>query len=122
VMDNSIPSVQELIDSLIKQSVKNSAENGLSLLVQQRVNQQVIEHLLALWHNKNLVTEVRSEVYVALRHLKEWLSDNHDARKYKRLSAQFMLLEEQIGYSLEQGKLVHPVSTIRMPPGSPIGS
>ena len=122
VMDNSIPSVQELIDSLIKQSVKISAEKGLSLLVQQRVNQQVVEHLLSLWHNKNLVTEVRSEVYVALRHLKEWLSDNHDARKYKRLSAQFMLLEEQIGYSLEQGKLVHPVSTIRMPPGSPIGS
>jgi hypothetical protein len=122
VMDNSIPSVQELIDSLIKRSIKIPAEKGLSLLVQQRVNQQVIEHLLSLWHNKKLVTEVRSEVYVALRHLKEWLGDNYDARKYKRLSAQFMLLEEQIGYSLEQGKLVHPVSTIKMPPGSPIGS
>jgi hypothetical protein len=93
----------------------------LSLLVQQRVNQQVVEHLLSLWHNKKLVTEVRAEVYVALRDLKEWLGDHYDARKYKRLSAQFMLLEEQIGYSLEQGKLVHPVSTIKMPPGSPIG-
>ncbi len=122
VMDSSIPSAQELIESLIKQSIKNSAEKGLSLLVQQRVNQQVVEHLLSLWHNKNLVTEVRSEVYVALRQLKEWLADNYDARKYKRLSAQFMLLEEQIAYSLQQGKLVHPVSTVKMPPGSPIGS
>jgi hypothetical protein len=121
VMNSNIPSTQELIDTLIKKSIKISAEKGLSLLVQQRVNQQVVEHLLSLWHNKKLVTEVRAEVYVALRDLKEWLGDHYDARKYKRLSAQFMLLEEQIGYSLEQGKLVHPVSTIKMPPGSPIG-
>ena len=122
VMNNNIPSAQKLIDTLIKQSIKISAEKGLSLLVQQRVNQQVVEHLLLLWHNKKLVTEVRAEVYVALRDLKEWLSEHYDVRKYKRLSAQFMLLEEQIGYSLEQGKLVYPVSTIKMPPGSPIGS
>ena len=121
VMDSNIPSAQELIDALIKQSIKKSAEKGLSLLVQQRVNQQIVEHLLSLWHNKKLVTEVRSEVYVALRDLKKWLVDNSDGRQYKRLSAQFMLLEEQIGYSLEQGKLVHPISTIKMPPGSPIG-
>jgi hypothetical protein len=121
VMDSNIPSAQELIDALIKQSIKKYAEKGLSLLVQQRVNQQIVEHLLSLWHNKKLVTEVRSEVYVALRDLKKWLADNSDGRKYKRLSAQFMLLEEQIGYSLEQGKLVHPISTIKMPPGSPIG-
>jgi hypothetical protein len=121
VMDSSIPSVNELIDSLIKQSIKMPVEKGLSLLVQQRVNQQVVEHLLSLWHNKKLVTEVRAEVYVALRYLKEWLEDNYDARKYKRLSAQFMLLKEQIEYSLDQGKLVHPASTIKMPPGSPIG-
>ena len=122
VMNNNIPSAQELIDMLIKQSIKISPEKGLPLLVQQRVNQQVVEHLLSLWHNKKLVTEVRAEVYVALRDLKEWLGEYYDSRKYKRLSAQFMLLEEQIGYSLEQGKLVHPVSTIKMPPGSPIGN
>jgi hypothetical protein len=122
VMDSSIPSVQELIDSLITQSIKVSAEKGLPLLVQQRVNQQVVEHLLSLWHNKKLVTEVRSEVYVALRNLKGWLGDKQDVRKYKRLSAQFMLLEDQIEYSLVQGKLVHPASTVKMPPGSPIGN
>jgi len=122
VMDNSIPSVHELIELLIKQSVKAKPDQGLSLLVQQRVNQQVIEHLLSLWHNKKLVTEVRAEVFVALRDLKAWLDDNNDARKYKRLSSQYTLLAEQIAYSLEQGKLVHPASTIKMPPGSPIGN
>jgi len=121
VMDSSIPDVHELFELLIKEVIKIPAEKGLPLLVQQRVNQQVIEHLLLLWHNKKLVTEVRAEVYVALRDLKEWLTDNYDSRKYKRLSAQFILLAEQIGYSLEQGKLAHPVSTVKMPPGSPIG-
>lgn len=122
VMDVSIPNVGELIELLITKSVKIKPEQGLSLLVQQRVNQQVVEHLLSLWHNKELVTEVRAEVYVALRDLKVWLNDNYDTRKYKRLSAQFSLLAEQISYSLEQGKLVHPASKVSMPPGSPIGS
>jgi hypothetical protein len=122
VIDKRILSVQELIDALIEQSIKVPAEKGLALLVQQRVNQQVIEHLLALWHNKNLVTEVRAEVYMALLNIKEWLNDNYDSKKYKRLAAQFMLLAAQITHSLEQGKLVHPAANITMPPGSPIGS
>ena len=92
------------------------------MLTQQRVNQQVVEHLLALWHQKSLVSEIRAEVFFTLTQLKTWLSDNKNARKYKAMAAQFSLLENQIGYSLGQGKLMTPASTIKMPPGSPIGS
>jgi len=118
---NDIFSVQEVITQLLNKTIKQSPERGLALLVQQRVNQQVVEQLLALWHQKNLVTEVRSEIYISLEQLTEWLDDNNDSRRYSALSAQFILLEQQINFSLKQNKPAVPASKITMPPGSPIG-
>ena len=67
------------------------------------------------------MTEVRSEIFVSLEELKEWLDDNNDSRHYATLASQFKLLEQQIDFSLEQNKLAIPASKITMPPGSPIG-
>lgn len=119
---NSIFSVQQVITQIIAKTIKNKPETGLALLVQQRVNQQVVEQLLALWHQDSLVTEVRAEVFASLEQLTEWLDDNNDSRRYAELSTQFILLEQQITFSLKQNKPAVPVSKIVMPPGSPIGN
>jgi len=121
VLDSEIPSIHFLLKALTKSTIKQSAKKGSALLVQQRVNQQVIEQLLALWHQKDLVTEVRAEVYFVLNELSNWFADDGQSRKYKTLHAQFTLLASQINYSLAHGKLVTPASSIKMPPGSPIG-
>ncbi len=118
---NDIFTVKELITQLLNKTIKQSPQSGLALLVQQRVNQQVVEQLLTLWHQKNLVTEVRSEIYASLQQLTEWLDDNNDSRRYSALSSQFILLGQQITFSLEQNKPVTPASKIALPPGSPIG-
>ncbi|PKI13197.1 zinc-dependent metalloprotease [Colwellia sp. 12G3] len=118
---DAIFSVQQVITQLLNSTIKQSPETGLALLVQQRVNQQVVEQLLGLWHQKNLVTEVRSEVLASLTGLSDWLDDNHDSRRYSALTAQFILLEQQIKFSLEKNKSATPASKISMPPGSPIG-
>ncbi len=122
MMNNDIFSISDLLNKLVKSTIKSSPKKGLKVLIQQRVNQQVVEHLLALWHKKGLVSEVRSEIYLTLTQVKNWLNANKSVRKYKLLSAQFSLLENQIFYSLGQGKLITPTSIIQMPPGSPIGS
>ncbi|MCO4800112.1 MAG: zinc-dependent metalloprotease [Colwelliaceae bacterium] len=122
MMNNDIFSISDLLNKLVKSTIKSSPKKGLKVLIQQRVNQQVVEHLLALWHKKGLVSEVRSEIYLTLTQVKSWLNANKSVRKYKLLSAQFSLLENQIFYSLGQGKLITPTSIIQMPPGSPIGS
>ena len=121
VMVEGVPNVEDIITTLLNNTIRKRAEKGLNLLVQQRVNQQVVEGLLALWHQDKLVTEVRAEVYVALDDLRNWFDDKRNTRKYKALSAQFFLLKNQIDYSLKQGKLIMPASEIKMPPGSPIG-
>ena len=115
-------SVTELVSQLTDKTIKQRPETGLKLLVQQRVNQQVIEHLLELWHAKKTVPEVRSEVFSNLQKISKWLDDNNDSRNYKLLSAHFKLLEQKIEFSLEQGKQVVTPRKVNMPPGSPIGN
>ena len=118
----SIFSTTELISQLIDKTLKQQPEKGLNVLVQQRVNQVVVEQLLELWHSTSVVPEVRSAVFSSLQSLSNWLDDNNDNRRYKRFSAQFKLLEQQIEFSLEQGKQVVLPKKVAMPPGSPIGN
>lgn len=118
---HSIFSIEKLLRQLVQQTIKQRPKSALKLLVQQRVNQQVIEQLLALWYSPKLVSEVRSEILISLNNLAEWLDDNHDNRRYKTLSAHFKLLEQQIDFSLKQGRQVTPPHKINLPPGSPIG-
>lgn len=121
VMNSKIKNVRTIVNELIKSTLYQEANQGLALLVQQRVNQQVVEHLMALWQQKGIVPEVRAEVYYSLERLSDWLDDNNDSRKYKTLSAQFKMLEQQIEFSLENGQQVTPPAKISLPPGSPIG-
>jgi len=117
---------KKVVDYTIKQRVssvsKSKASTGMTVLVQQRVNQQVIDQLLALWHQQALVPEVRAELFVALINLQAWLDDHNNSRNYRVMSAQFKLFEQQIKFSLSQGKTAVKASEITMPPGSPIGS
>jgi len=119
--EKRVISVHELISQITEKTLKQRPESGLKLLVQQRVNQQVIEQLLELWHSKKSVPEVRSEVFTSLKSIAGWLDGNNDNRKYKPLSAHFKLLEQKIEFSLEQGKQVVIPKKVNMPPGSPIG-
>ena len=121
MLDDNIPSVGQLLNQLIVATLQSTPQKSSKLLVQQRVNQQVVEHLLALWHSKNLVPEVRSEVYLTLTELSQWLTDKRSTKKYKGYRGSFQLLAKQINYSLSHDKLSTPVSNAKLPPGSPIG-
>lgn len=114
--------MQQLIQQIINSTIKEKPHSGLALLVQQRVNQQVVEQLLTLWHTKSVVSEVRSEVLASLKLLVEWFHDNNDRRQYSALGNQFILLAKHIEFSLEENHWIVPKSTLTMPPGSPIGA
>lgn len=119
---NRVFSVNNLISQITDKTIKQRPKAGLQLLVQQRVNQQFVEHLLELWHSKNLVPEVRGAVHSSLKRVANWLDDHEGSRNYKLLSAHFTLLKQQIEFSLAQGKQVIIPKKVSMPPGSPIGN
>lgn len=120
-MDEHLFTVDQLLTNVLKNTVKQKANKGLSLLVQQRVNQQVVSQLLSLWHQKALVPEVRAVLFVQLTDLQTWLKAHNNSRGYRVMSAHFRLLAEQITYSFRQGKESVKAIEIAMPPGSPIG-
>jgi hypothetical protein len=122
MLDNDIPSVAFLLNKLVKGTIKSAPKTSTAMLVQQRVNQQLIEHLIVLWHSQNIVPEVRAEVYVTLTDLALWLTDKRSTRKYPGFRAHFQLLAQQINYSLAHDKSSTPASKVTLPPGSPIGS
>ena len=122
MLDSDVPTVAFLLEKLVNGTIKSAPKKSTTLLVQQRINQQLVEHLMTLWHSKNAVPEVRAEVYVTLTELTQWLADKRSTRKYKASRAHFMLLAQQINYSLAHDKSSTPASSVQLPPGSPIGS
>ena len=125
-MDKEIPGVLDLLDALLLQTIKKRPETGLDLLIQQRVNQQVVNSLIGLWHHREVVPEVRADVLLSLDELASWLShwlDNnkHDKRGNKHYG-HYQLLRQQIQYSLTLGKQVIPTVKVKLVPGSPIGN
>lgn len=121
--NSSIPSVAHLFEQLVRKTLQKPAKSGLQDVIQQRINQLVVKQLLTLWLDKNLVTEVRAEVFVALSDLEHWLQQKtktHSASK--RFNAHYRLLIQQINFGLNQGKQITPENEISMPPGSPIGA
>jgi len=120
--DMTIFSVDDVIKQTVLATMKRKPLKGHALLIQQRINQQVVEHLLGLWHHKDTVPEVRAAAYSALDNLVESLEKLSESRSYRALSAHYQVLAYEIEQSLESGKKVLPQREAKLPPGSPIGS
>ncbi|WDD98310.1 zinc-dependent metalloprotease [Thalassomonas actiniarum] len=121
-LDNNIPGVSTVVKQLVASTLGAQAKPGLANLVQQRVNQQVVDQLLLLWLKKELVPEVRADIYAALVKLQGWLSAKVKGGMDKPLVAHYQLLAQQIDFGLTKGKQVVMPSEIKMAPGSPIGN
>ncbi|WNC69260.1 zinc-dependent metalloprotease [Thalassotalea nanhaiensis] len=123
MLDDSIPSVHDLITEIVTATIKQDSKTGLHSAVQQRINQQVLDSILALFHNDKLVAEVRTQVYANLLDLQQWLKGKTSYHfKGNVLYAQYHLLQQQIAFSLQQGKTIIKEVPVSMPPGSPIGA
>jgi uncharacterized protein DUF4953/uncharacterized protein DUF5117 len=122
-LNSAIPSVAQLFEQLLRETVYKPAKSGLQDVIQQRINQAVVKQLLTLWLDKTVVTEVRSEVLLALTKLEKSLQRKTKISSLsKRFFAHYRLLIQQINYGLHKGKPIVPMDNVNMPPGSPIGS
>lgn len=122
-LDSKQASVSSLLNALHSQTIKADAQTGLPFLVQQRVNQQVLDSVLNLYHSQSAVGEVKAQVFTELLSLQQWLvSKGNYHQKSNPFYAQYQLLNKQIQFSLEQGKAIVKELPAALPPGSPIGS
>jgi hypothetical protein len=102
-LNSSIPSVAQLFEKLIRETLQKPAKSGLQDVIQQRINQLVVKQLLTLWLDNSLVTEVRAEVYVALVDIERWLQQKTKTQSAsKRFYAHYRLLIQQINFGLTE--------------------
>ncbi|TLU66634.1 DUF5117 domain-containing protein [Thalassotalea litorea] len=120
--NNAIPAVSDLLNQLTTKTIKSGPASGMEFVVQQRVNQQTLDNLFSLYHDAELVAEVRADVHQHLVELQEWLNINANRVGNDKLASQYHLLAGQIAYSLQQGKVISPEAKVKLPPGSPIGN
>lgn len=122
-LNSAIPSVIDVLNKLIQNTIYQPSKSGLSNLIQQRVNQLVVKQLLTIWLDKSVVTEVRAPVFSTLTDLVTWLQHKTSLRSNsKQFFNHYRLLIQQINFALNKGKQFTPVIKATMPPGSPIGA
>ncbi|WP_371186765.1 zinc-dependent metalloprotease [Thalassotalea maritima] len=120
--DASLPSVHQLLAKTVTSTIKRPATSGLQVAVQQRVNQQVLDMLIALWHNAEVVSEVKSQVYVTMLELQNWLDKQSKQYSVEHpFYGHYLLLNKQIAFSFDQGNVIIKHQPVALPPGSPIG-
>lgn len=121
-LDDSVPSVANLLSQLVNKTIKQPVGKGHDMLVQQRVNRLVVDKLAQLWQQESLVPEVKAQVFVTLSSLQQWLLSKTTDTTDHALSAQYRLFATQIPLYLSNKLTVKENRTIKLPPGSPIGS
>jgi hypothetical protein len=107
--DNAVPSVSEVISTLLDRSVKQDADTQLA----KRVNYVVLTGLVNVLSDPELGPEVEGAIELQLRDLTKWLD-----KTKKR--GQNGVLSEQLKQFWRTGKWPTQFEAKALPPGSPI--
>jgi nucleotide-binding universal stress UspA family protein len=110
--DATIPSVAQLLDTIIARTIRAPRTGGVSDEIQQRIDTLVVEHLLQLSYDEAAVPEIQASARQASRTLLEWLQ--------KSPTATNRYLADLINHSVEEGKFERRKNVAQMPPGAPI--
>jgi len=98
-----------------------SNEPGDTLL-RQRMQHQVVSHLIQLVENSSAATDVRAEAWGALSELGAWvvgrIAQTTDGEAVAEWRAHYLAIEQRIASASE--KSVWLFEAIHVPPGSPI--
>ena len=122
-IDPYAPRFATVLDGLIQTLFERSMvdERGDTLLL-QRMQHQVVSHLIQLVENSSAATDVRAEAWGALSELGAWvagrISQTTDGEAVAERRAHYLAIKQRIASASE--KSVWLFEAIHVPPGSPI--
>jgi len=108
------PSLDELIDATLVATWKAPRQSGLALAVQQSVETETLEHLLALGANTTTSAEVRAIVRARAAKLGADLASSTEPNRIAAAA--------RIDEFLKHPETFKPAPPIEAPPGMPIGN
>lgn len=114
-IDDKQLGLQEVIESLLKQTVKTKNKGGYLGEAQKTINWQVLHELMALASDKNSSSQVTEIVLFEMMELKTWLSE-------KRINPTVILMKKEIESFIKKPKgYERKTEAPKIPDGSPIG-
>ncbi|MBD3297918.1 MAG: DUF5117 domain-containing protein [candidate division Zixibacteria bacterium] len=116
-VDESIPSVGEVIDELIEATFKSARREGREGDVQRTVDNLVLHHLIRLANTNEASSGVRAVAYAKLEELNDWLAEQFDGKD----AVHFRYALRRIEQFLDDPAEFESYSPVDAPAGSPIG-
>lgn len=121
-LNNKLPSLEDLIDELIKQTWKQTKGGGYSLGNEINKNNSllVLRHLMELSQNTRASDQARAVALLKIIELEDWL-EGKDQGGPSHLKAHYTLALREIDQFLDDPEEMKLPQPVRMPDGSPIG-
>lgn len=119
-IDTSLPTVYSVIDRLLQGGYGFSAETEQKANVQRAINHVILYRLMALVRNDSVDNQVKAQVSLALRELRERLVREADTSDRLWQANHNLAIDELDGW-FENGSMTSLLTApLSMPPGAPI--
>ncbi|MEG9326346.1 zinc-dependent metalloprotease [Salinimicrobium catena] len=109
------PGLREVLEKLVSGTIQKTKKEEYLQKVQNSINFNVLQHLMALAVNDNSIPQVKAETYKVINDLEGWLERNTN------VIHQQMLLEIENFRRDPAAYKIQPIAP-KIPDGSPIGS
>ncbi len=117
--NNALPGFDQVLATLIENTWRAQAENGLEGAIHRKVNDVVLFHMMHLASHTEVSSAIKSQVYWELNRLKEWLEEqNFSGHGWNE---HFYFAEEEIDRFLDNPEPLPLPEPVDPPAGSPIG-
>jgi hypothetical protein len=111
-LDQSPWSIQQYIEKIVTQTIKQPMSNSAQGVIQQRVAVLTLEHLMKSFMSNSLSIEAKSSMYMALLSINDWLREQQQGVH--------QLMHHHLSWYIEHRKWESISDITPMPPGSPI--
>lgn len=119
--DNSLPSLNEVIETLISATIQSPAKQGMYGEIKRVVNHVVLEKMMALAVDERASHQARAIVFQKLDDVKQWLAKRMKKEKDLNQKAHYRYAHYRIVQFQKEPDDFKLAEPLRPPPGAPIG-
>ncbi len=120
-VDNSYPSLEEVIDKVIISTWKETHKDNYSAEINRAVSNLVLNHLFGLASNEQNLKQVRAIASLKINELNSWIDEQSTKENDVSQKAHYLFAKQQIELFWENPADYKIPKTKELPAGSPIG-
>jgi hypothetical protein len=120
-LDNSLPSLEMVIDKLIQATFKSGIKKGYEAQLQMTVDHVLLNNLIKLALNESASAQARAVAFLKIDQLGSWLTGQSKAAIDESWKAHYVFELHAVNSFRDDPKEYKSEPLLTMPPGQPIG-